>query len=99
MINHHVVYYMGSKLIAALLNLGTMVVSVRLGGAETYGAYVVMLAWGYILYSFTLQWLRFAFFATRATTQILRSRPIIPAATAASASAVMMTRPLARSRM
>ncbi len=64
MINQHVVYYLGSKLIAALLNLGTMVVSVRLGGAETYGAYVVALAWGYIVYSFTLQWLRFAFFAT-----------------------------------
>ena len=63
MIKQHVAYYLGSKIIAAVLNLGTMAMFVRLGGAETYGAYVVALAWAYIIYSFTLQWLRFTFFA------------------------------------
>ena len=63
MINQHVAYYLGSKIIAAVLNLGTMALFVRMGGAETYGGYVVALAWAYIVYSFSLQWLRFSFFA------------------------------------
>lgn len=69
MLNQHVAYYLGSKILAAVLNLGTMVIFIRVGGPETYGAYVVALAWAYIVYSFTLQWLRFSFFATYEDTR------------------------------
>jgi O-antigen/teichoic acid export membrane protein len=64
MIKHHVVYYLGSKLTAAALNLLAMALFVRMAGPEAYGAYIVTFAWAAIAYGFTLQWLRFAFFAS-----------------------------------
>src|SRR5688572_30318615 len=63
MINRHIAYYLSSKLIAAIINVGTLAVFLRIGGTDTYGAYVVVLAWAYLIYGFTLQWLRFSFFA------------------------------------
>jgi O-antigen/teichoic acid export membrane protein len=64
MIGQHVGYYFGSKLIAAILNLLSMALFVRLAGQEIYGGYIVAMAWAAIAYSVTLQWLRFAFFAS-----------------------------------
>jgi O-antigen/teichoic acid export membrane protein len=64
MIGKHVGYYFGSKLIAAVLNLLSMALFVRLAGQEIYGGYIVAMAWAAIAYSVTLQWLRFAFFAS-----------------------------------
>jgi hypothetical protein len=64
MIGKHVGYYFGSKLIAAVLNLLSMALFVRFAGIEIYGGYVVAMAWAAIVYSVTLQWLRFAFFAS-----------------------------------
>ena len=64
MIGKHVGYYFGSKLIAAILNLLSMAMFVRLAGHEVYGGYIVAMAWAAITYSLTLQWMRFAFFAT-----------------------------------
>ena len=61
--NNQIAYYLGSKILAAILNLITMAIFVRMGGKETYGAYIILLAWAYMLYSITLQWLRFSFFA------------------------------------
>ena len=63
MINRHIGYYLGSKLVAAVLALAAMALFVRVGGAETYGAYVVMLAWAYVIYGISVQWMRFSFFA------------------------------------
>ena len=63
MINRHIGYYLGSKLAAAVLSLATMALFVRLGGTETFGAYLVMFAWTYVVYGLSVQWLRFAFFA------------------------------------
>ena len=63
MINNQIAYYLGSKIFAAILNLVTMAVFVRMGGKETYGLYILQLAWAYMLYSVTMQWLRFSFFA------------------------------------
>lgn len=60
---NQIVYYLGSKVLAAVLNLLTMALFVRIGGAETYGGYVLLLAWAYMLYGITMQWLRFSFFA------------------------------------
>ena len=64
MIGKHVGYYFGSKLVAAILNLASMALFVRLAGHEVYGGYIVAMAWAAIVYSVTLQWLRFAFFAS-----------------------------------
>lgn len=63
MINNQIAYYLGSKILAAILNLVTMALFVRIGGKETYGLYIIQLAWAYMLYSITIQWLRFSFFA------------------------------------
>lgn len=63
MINRHIGYYLGSKLAAAVLSLATMAMFVRLGGTQTFGAYLVMFAWTYVVYGVTVQWMRFAFFA------------------------------------
>jgi O-antigen/teichoic acid export membrane protein len=64
MIGKHVGYYFGSKLFAALLNLISMALFVRLAGQDVYGGYIVAMAWAAIAYSMSLQWLRFAFFAS-----------------------------------
>lgn len=64
MIGKHVGYYFGSKLFAAILNLVSMALFVRLAGHEIYGGYIVAMAWAAIAYSLSLQWLRFAFFAS-----------------------------------
>ena len=64
MIGKHVGYYFGSKLVAAILNLLSMALFVRLAGHEVYGGYIVAMAWAAIVYSLTLQWMRFAFFAS-----------------------------------
>lgn len=64
MIGKHVGYYFASKLFAALLNLISMALFVRLAGQDVYGGYIVAMAWAAIAYSMSLQWLRFAFFAS-----------------------------------
>lgn len=63
MIERHLGYYLGSKLIAAVVNLVAMALMVRIAGPETYGAYLLLLAVAVIVYALTMQWLRFAFFA------------------------------------
>ena len=64
MIGKHVGYYFGSKLFAAVLNLLSMALFVRLAGQDVYGGYIVAMAWAAIAYSMSLQWMRFAFFAS-----------------------------------
>ncbi len=64
MIGRHVGYYFASKLFAAVLNLLSMAMFVRIAGSEIYGGYIVAMAWAAIVYSVSLQWLRFAFFAS-----------------------------------
>jgi O-antigen/teichoic acid export membrane protein len=63
MIERHLGYYLGSKLIAAVINLVAMALMVRIAGPETYGAYLLILAVAVIVYALSMQWLRFAFFA------------------------------------
>jgi O-antigen/teichoic acid export membrane protein len=64
MIGKHVGYYFSSKLLAAILNLVSMALFVRMAGHEVYGGYIVAMAYAAIAYSVSLQWLRFAFFAS-----------------------------------
>lgn len=63
MIERHVVYYMGSKVFAAALNLASVAIFARLAGPAGYGEYLIAFAWAYIVYGFSIQWVRFAFFA------------------------------------
>ncbi len=63
MIERHVVYYLGSKVFAAALNLAAVAIFARIAGPAGYGEYLVAFAWAYIVYGFSIQWIRFAFFA------------------------------------
>lgn len=69
MIERHVVYYLGSKVIAATLNLAAVAIFARLAGPAGYGEYLVAFAWAYIVYGFSVQWVRFAFFASYTTAE------------------------------
>lgn len=64
MIERHVVYYLGSKVVAATLNLAAVAIFARLAGPAGYGEYLIAFAWAYIVYGFTIQWVRFSFFAS-----------------------------------
>ena len=61
--DHHILYYLSSKVFAAVLNLVAVAVFARLSGPAGYGEYLVAFAWAYIVYGFSIQWLRFSFFA------------------------------------
>lgn len=63
MIGRHIALYFGSKGIAAIVNVVTMAVFVRMGGADTYGGFVLFTAIATIVYGVAMQWLRFSFFA------------------------------------
>ena len=59
----HILYYLTSKVFAAVLNLLAVAVFARLSGPSGYGEYLVAFAWAYNVYGFSIQWLRFSFFA------------------------------------
>lgn len=63
MLGKHLVFYLGSKVTAAGLNLAAVAVFARLAGPAIYGEYLVAFAWAYVVYGCAAQWLRFAFFA------------------------------------
>lgn len=63
MILRHAVIYIGSRVVAAALNLLSVALFARLAGPETFGAYLLYLASAYIVYGFAIQWLRMSFFA------------------------------------
>ena len=63
MIERHVVFYVGSKVVAAALNLTAVALFTRLAGPAGYGDYLVAFAWAYVVYGWTAQWLPLSFFA------------------------------------
>jgi O-antigen/teichoic acid export membrane protein len=63
MVQRHVQLYMGSRVVAAVLNFVCVAVFARLAGPAAFGEYLIAFAWAYIIYGFTIQWLRFSFFA------------------------------------
>ena len=63
MIERHVVFYIGSKVVAAVLNLASVALFTRLAGAAGYGEYLIAFAWAYIVYGWSVQWLPLSFFA------------------------------------
>jgi O-antigen/teichoic acid export membrane protein len=63
MVQRHVQLYMGSRVVAAVLNFACVAVFARMAGPAAFGEYLIAFAWAYIVYGFTIQWLRFSFFA------------------------------------
>ncbi len=63
MMTRHSLIYVGSRAVAAALNMASVAVFTRLAPTETYGAYLYVLSWSLVLYGATCQWPRFAFFA------------------------------------
>lgn len=74
MIARHSLIYVGSRGVAAALNMASVAVFTRLAPAQAYGSYLYLLSWALVLYGATCQWPKFAFFAlydeARAQAQI-----------------------------
>lgn len=74
MIARHTLAYVGSRGLAAGLNMASLAVFTRLAPAETYGFYLLLLSWALVLYGATCQWPKFSFFAlydeARAAAQV-----------------------------
>ena len=74
MIARHSLIYVGSRGVAAALNMASVAVFTRLAPTEIYGSYLYLLSWALVLYGATCQWPKFAFFAlydeARASAQI-----------------------------
>ncbi|SFG98118.1 lipopolysaccharide biosynthesis protein [Methylobacterium gossipiicola] len=74
MIARHTLTYVGSRGVAAALNMASLAVFTRLAPAEAYGGYLLILSWALVLYGATCQWPKFSFFAlyeeARAADQI-----------------------------
>lgn len=63
MIARHTLTYIGSRGLAAALNMAAVAVFTRLAPAEAFGAYLLVLSWSLLLYGATCQWPKYAFFA------------------------------------
>jgi O-antigen/teichoic acid export membrane protein len=61
-ISRHLLLYLGGRGVAAACNLFAVAVFTRLAGAETYGAYVMMIAVAGVINGFTVQGICYAFF-------------------------------------
>ncbi len=74
MIARHTLIYVGSRGLAAALNMGSLAVFTRLAPTEVYGLYLLVLSWALVLYGATCQWPKFSFFAlydeARAAAQV-----------------------------
>ncbi len=63
MIARHTITYVGSRAVAAALNMASLAAFTRLAPVEIYGTYLFILSWAIVLYGATCQWPKFAFFA------------------------------------
>ncbi|TXN20753.1 oligosaccharide flippase family protein [Methylobacterium sp. WL9] len=63
MIARHTLTYVGSRAVAAALNMASLAVFTRLAPVDTFGTYLFILSWAIVLYGATCQWPKFAFFA------------------------------------
>jgi O-antigen/teichoic acid export membrane protein len=62
MINTSAILYLGSRGLAAAGNLLAVAIFTRIAGPAEYGHYVLIFAWSLIVYGFSAQWMRFAYF-------------------------------------
>ena len=63
MLTRHTITYVGSRGVAAALNMGALAVFTRLAPTDVFGLYLLILSWALVLYSATCQWPKFSFFA------------------------------------
>lgn len=74
MIARHTLTYVGSRGLAAALNMASLAVFTRLAPTNVYGLYLLVLSWALVLYGATCQWPKFSFFAlydeARAAAQV-----------------------------
>ena len=63
MIARHTITYLGSRAVAAALNMAALASFTRLAPVEVYGSYLFVLSWALVLYGATCQSPKFAFFA------------------------------------
>lgn len=74
MIARHTLAYVGSRGVAAALNMASLAVFTRLAPTDVYGLYLLVLSWALVLYGATCQWPKFSFFAlydeARGATQV-----------------------------
>jgi O-antigen/teichoic acid export membrane protein len=70
MINTSAVLYLGSRGLAAAGNLLAVAIFTRIAGPSEYGHYVLIFAWSMIVYGFSAQWMRFAYFGVYQTQKV-----------------------------
>jgi O-antigen/teichoic acid export membrane protein len=58
----NVLLYLGARGLSAVGNLVALAIFSRMAGPVTYGEYLLIFAWTVIVYGFSTQWMRFAFF-------------------------------------
>jgi len=61
------VLYLGSRGISAAGNLAAVAIFTRIAGTAEYGHYVLIFTWAMLVYGFSTQWTRFAYFGTYRT--------------------------------
>lgn len=93
---HHkngMLVFLGSRIASASLNLLAVAVFTRLGGVETYGTYLLILAWSFILHGTMTFWIDEAFFARY--RESARIRYISSALVMKSVSLLIVAAPMA----
>ncbi|MCJ2033702.1 lipopolysaccharide biosynthesis protein [Methylobacterium sp. J-068] len=103
MIARHTLIYVGSRGVAAGLNMAALAVFTRLAPTNVFGLYLLILSWALVLYSATCQWPKFSFFALyaedRAALQVgtvvrlLGAMGLIAGLSAAGAAALGLVAP------
>lgn len=68
--NTSAILYLGSRGLAAVGNLLAVAIFTRIVGPEEYGRYVLIFAWSMIVYGFSAQWMRFAYFGTYQSSRL-----------------------------
>ena len=58
------ILYLGSRGISAAGNLIAVAIFTRIAGTAEYGHYILIYAWSMVVYGFSTQWTRFAYFGT-----------------------------------
>ncbi|MBX3538625.1 MAG: lipopolysaccharide biosynthesis protein [Chelatococcus sp.] len=58
----HMLLFLAARVLSAVGNLVALAIFSRMAGPVTYGEYLLIFAWTSIVYGFSTQWMRFAFF-------------------------------------
>jgi O-antigen/teichoic acid export membrane protein len=61
---HPFILYLGSRGISAAGNFAAVAIFTRIAGTAEYGHYILIYAWSMVVYGFSTQWTRFAYFGT-----------------------------------